>query len=173
MRAERTCDAPKITNLGSLDRTDAVRRYWSQRESFSDYPVVGIEWADAQEYCEFRGGRLPTEVEWEYVSKGGVSNQTTTLDENILASIESDCSEANGRLDLGACSSSILSVTMNAVDDNGFGVLGLHSGVSEWTADEYDPFVGCALEQGDTDGGSRALSELFCDIDGRFVSTPG
>ena len=99
------------------DRTDAVRRYWSQRESFSDYPVVGIEWADAQEYCEFRGGRLPTEVEWEYVSKGGVSNQTTTLDENILASIESDCSEANGRLDLGACSSSILSVTMNAVDD--------------------------------------------------------
>ena len=57
-----TCDAPKITNLGSLDRTDAVRRYWSQRESFSDYPVVGIEWADAQEYCEFRGGRLPTEV---------------------------------------------------------------------------------------------------------------
>ena len=138
----------------------------------SDYPIVGIEWADAQEYCEFRGGRLPTEVEWEYVSKGGVSNQTTTLDENILASIESDCSEANGRLDLGACSSSILSVTMNAVDDNGFGVLGLHSGVSEWTADEYDPFVGCALEQGDTDGGSRALSELFCDIDGRLYRRP-
>ncbi|MGB0645885.1 MAG: formylglycine-generating enzyme family protein [Bradymonadia bacterium] len=167
-----TCEAPKITNIGSLNRSDAVRRYWSQREMFADYPVVGIEWSDAQEYCEFRGGRLPTEVEWEYVAKGGVSNQVTTLDENILASIESDCNEVNARLDLGSCSSSILSVTMNTADDNGFGVVGLHSGVSEWTADEYDPYVGCAQNQGDLDDEALALSDLFCDVDDRLYRRP-
>ena len=167
-----TCEAPKITNLGSLDRSDAVRRYWSQRELFPDYPVVGVEWADAQTYCEFRGGRLPTEIEWEYVSKGGVSDQKNTLDEDLLRGIEEDCDGFAGTLDLGACSSSILSVNLNTADDNGFGVFGLHSGVSEWTADEYDPYVGCAPNQGDIGDVSLGLGDLFCNIDDRLYRRP-
>lgn len=48
---------------------DDYWKYWDQK-NYELLPVVFVSWGQAEDYCEFYGGHLPTEGQWEKAARG-------------------------------------------------------------------------------------------------------
>lgn len=97
----------------------SFNRNWEQE----NHPVVKVSWHDAQAYCAWAGGRLPTEAEWEYAARGGAEGLKFPWGDEI------DQSRANyDRLHNGTSAA-------GAYPPHGYNLFDMAGNVWEWAAD--------------------------------------
>ena len=95
-------------------------------------PVVCVTHSQAQTYCEWRGGRLPTEAEWEKAARG---EEGATFPWGQRAPL---CEDGNFRFVSWYCQQSVVEVGSYPETTTAFGLLDTLGNAWEWTADYYD-----------------------------------
>ncbi len=100
----------------------------SNLNGLEDHPVVQISWNDAKKYCQWAGGDLPTEAQWEKTARG--DDQRTYPWGNESPST----ARLNFRLEVGGTTE----VGKYPSGASPYGALDMAGNVWEWVADWYD-----------------------------------
>ncbi len=117
-------------------------------EELAKRPVVYVTWSAAQAYCRWRGGRLPTEAEWEYVARAGDSREFPWG--NALPSPE----RANY-----SASNHDATTDVGTYPPNDFGVYDLAGNVWEFLYDAWEPGYSPVSQVNPVGGGLVTVAE--------------
>lgn len=126
-------EANQAWRKGRPPRPLADERYlasWSREGGRA--PVVEVSWFAARAYCEWKGGRLPTTLEWEYAAAADEQRADASRDPKFAQRILDWYSKPTRPGDLQ---------NLTGSPRNFYGVEALHGLVWEWTDDFNGVFV--------------------------------
>jgi formylglycine-generating enzyme required for sulfatase activity/serine/threonine protein kinase len=117
--ADGDCKQPQISGSYSRDS-------YFGNSSYDDYPLIRVDWVQADAYCVWAGRRLPSEAEWEKAARG-TDGRTYPRGENI------SCDLAN----YGSCVDDTSEAGSYPDGASPYGALDMAGNVWEWVADWY------------------------------------
>lgn len=146
--------------IGKTEVTnEQYRRFLYDHEGAARLPATGIAWAGAKAACEYFGGHLPTEAQWEYATRAGSQTAWSFgADEKRLGEYawygESPFQRAH---------------PVAAKKPNAWGLHDMHGNVKEWVADWSGPYPSVAQ----TDPAGPSTGEFRVVRGGSFASRAG
>ena len=124
--------------------------------AYDHYPVVGVSWVQAKAFCNWRTKlrnvylrseglateeefRLPSEMEWEYASRGGLAQNPYPWG-GPYTSNKNGCFLANFKPQRGAyeLDGALYPCIVAHYHPNDFGLYDMAGNVAEWCEDAYD-----------------------------------
>ncbi len=99
--------------------------------AYADHPVVYVSWYMARTYCQWSGGRLPTEAEWEKAACGPNGAKYAWGWEDP----ENDLYLTNANNEIGDTTPVGLFIRGTSY----YGAMDMGGNVREWVSDWYDP----------------------------------
>jgi formylglycine-generating enzyme required for sulfatase activity len=128
----------------------------------ANHPVVNVSWYAAVAYCQWAGKRLPTEAEWEYAARGGLTGKAFPWGDEAV-----DKSRANY---FGSGIGGTVAVGSYAA--NGYGLFDMAGNVWEYMADEWGPYSSAA-QVNPVGGGNLFLDKSYQEVTTRRVIRGG
>ena len=119
------CISSGVCTQPSSISSSMYPNYYGNPE-FDNYPVIHVDWNQANHYCAWAGRRLPTESEWEKAARG-TDGRTYPWGEEI------SCSQANYR----DCIGDTNAVGSYASGVSPYGAYDMAGNVWEWVQDWY------------------------------------
>ncbi|MBX3385038.1 MAG: formylglycine-generating enzyme family protein [Phycisphaeraceae bacterium] len=104
-----------------------------------NHPVVHVAFEDARAYAAWAGKRLPTEAEWEYAARGGLSGKRNVWGDEPIDPTR--CNTWQGRFPVHNSGEDgyIGSSPVRSFAPNGYGLHDMAGNVWEWCVDLYRP----------------------------------
>jgi len=141
-----------VNDFQNAENETYMRIYFSH-PNYNEYPVVGVNWEQANAFCNWRtdfllkglGGnakfiqryRLPTEAEWEYAARGKEGNELPWENEDVKS--DKGCYYANFKPDRGnyTMDGNIITSKVGIYSANTNGLYDMAGNVAEWTSTVY------------------------------------